>query len=180
MQLKCQALYHAVSRLKPDELLFYADADTCCCRTLTLESQVEKEIFSGKIGLVADLRDRHEDDSQAPWFLPCNERDTYVNAGVIVASSGALDMFKLFVDLSKQQEFSNPPYGDQTIINFVLGKYHRGRLLLLNRDYNEMNNDLSSTTKFVMHFPGPKGPRDLSNKFARHRRFCMEMLAEGR
>jgi hypothetical protein len=177
MQLKCQAMHYAVSHLKPDELLFLADADTCCCRALTLDEWVQAEMFAGKIGLVPDLRDRHNDNLQEPWYLPRHKRDTYVNAGVILTAVYALDMFKLFLDFSKRTEFSNPPFGDQAIINFVLGEHHRGRLLLLSGDYNEMRRDLSITTKFIAHFPGGKRLRVLSSRLASHQKLCMQILS---
>ena len=176
MQLKCRALFHVVSHLKSNELLFYVDADTCCCRPLTFESQFTKAAFAGKICFAPDLRDRHENNVRMPWYLSPGERDTYVNAGVMLTTACALDMFKLFLDISKRKQFSNPPYGDQTIINYVFGKYHNGRLFLLNRDYNEMRYSIPTSTKFVAHFPGGKAPQDLSKKFARHKNLCIEIL----
>jgi hypothetical protein len=179
MQLKCQAFLHAISRLKSDELLFIVDADTCCCKPLFLESKAEAAIFGGKIGLGPDIKNRHPNKPGDPWFVPREQRNTYVNAGVIVTSLEGLDMFALFLDLSQQASFAYPPFGDQTIINFALGKHYRDRLLLLSTAYNEIRLHFS-ITNFIAHFAGSKDSLEKAKRLVVHRQLCARLLCAER
>src|ERR1051325_8776407 len=58
-QLKCQAYVHAVSGLRKDGLLIFADADTCCFSPITIPGELVDLVLKGRIGLAADIEDRH-------------------------------------------------------------------------------------------------------------------------
>jgi hypothetical protein len=155
-QLKCQAFCFALSESRNGEILFLVDADTYCVKPLTLSSDIQSAILGGKIGLAPDIEDRHFRAPTAPWYLNPEERTTYVNSGVILASRASLDMFKTFRKLSRQPPFLHGPFNDQKVINFSLGKHFRNRLLLLSEIYNAINNRTSSAT-IIGHCPGGAG-----------------------
>jgi len=174
-RLKCQAFVFAISLLNPGELLFLVDADTCCLKPLAVPAGIEEEILKGNIGLAPDIEDRHFQKATDPWYLSAEERTTYVNSGVILASAASLDLFKSFQEFSERPLFLRLPFHDQTIINFALGKYFRSRLVLLNAIYNGIRPFLSTGT-VIHHFAGGAGYLGSQARKAAHEKMCCGTL----
>lgn len=175
-QLKCQAFWFAVSQADAGELLFLVDADTFCRKPVRVARAIEREILSGKIGLVPDIEDRHFRDPGEPWYLAPEERTAYVNSGVILASHAALPMFKTFRALSRQPRFLQGPFNDQKVINFALGKFFRQNLLLLDRSYNAIGQP-PSRAFFIGHCAGGAGLLGKHPRKQTHLSLCAALLA---
>ena len=176
-QLKCQAGLFVVSDLKPGEFVFFVDADTCCYKPLEVPREVEAEILSGRIGLVPDIKDRHFQSPEVPWYLHPRERLPYVNSGVIVAAAPALDMFQRFCEFSKQPDFLHGPFNDQKIINFALGRYFRKRLTLLDAIYNQIGAANWTASTVIQHFAGGAGNLGRHSRKFTHQEACAKVLA---
>jgi hypothetical protein len=176
-QLKCQAYLFAVSQLREREPLFLVDADTCCFKPLTVPLELKSAIQSGKIGLVPDIADHHSQNPADPWYLTPQERLTYVNSGVILASRDSLRLFEVFRKLSEQEPFLRGPFNDQKIINFALGKYFRNKLLLLDKAYNNIGFEFSKKT-IIGHFAGGAGHLGNQQRKHAHQAACAELLRE--
>lgn len=173
-QLKCKGFWHAVSTVHVDELLLLADADTYCLKPLRISAETEAAIFPGKIGLVRDVNDLHSQKPEDPWFVPKEERASYVNSGVILASRNATDIFRVFFELSRQPQFLRPRCQDQGIINFAIGKFFRNRLFLLDGMYNRMG-FRQCAGAIIGHCAG--GPGHLGgNRKASHAQLCATIL----
>jgi len=175
-QLKCQAFWSAVSQLASDELLLIADADTVCLKPLVWPPEIRSEIMGGRIGLAADIEDHHFQQPSDPWYLTPEERSAYVNSGVILTARSALPMFEKFREMSAQPRFLHGPFNDQKVINFALGKYFRGRLLLLDQAYNGIHRPPETT--IIGHCAGGAGclgsERDWRK--AMHQEMCAGVL----
>jgi hypothetical protein len=178
-QLKCQAFWFALFHSRPGEILFLVDADTYCLKPLKLSAGIQSAILGGKIGLAPDIEDRHFRSPADPWYLTPEERTTYVNSGVILASRASLDMFKTFRGLSRQPPFLQGPFNDQKVINFALGKYFRNKLLLLSEAYNAIDDRVSSAT-IIGHCPGGAGRLGSHPRKQVHLRICAGLLKSGR
>ena len=105
MQLKCQAFAWQAARLSHEEIVLFADADTCCLKPVRLPLAARQEISFGGVGLVGDVRDHHFREPSHPCYLPPEERCVYVNSGIIFASRRALPFFECVRDFSGDSRF---------------------------------------------------------------------------
>jgi len=180
-QLKCQAFWHAVSRLRDGQLVLLADADTCCLQPLCLAPEAQAGILGGKIGLAPDIVDRHFRSPADPWYLPPAQRAVYVNSGVIVAGRKSLPLFTTFRRLSKQKRFLHGPFNDQKVINYALGRRFRERLVLLDRAFNELRQFHDPRT-VIAHCAGGAGNlgHHPAGRQTLHQQLCAAVLQRTR
>jgi hypothetical protein len=177
-QLKCQGFCHAVSKIINEDLLLLVDADTCSMRPLNFSQETRAGVLSGKIGLAPNRIDFNRGVNPAkPWYLRPDERTTYVNSGVILASRGSLDMFECFSHLSGRPDFLRGRFNDQKVINFALGKYYKDRLWLLDRAYNTKDQLLSDET-IICHYLGGAGSLGAQPRKEAHEKMCARLLNE--
>jgi hypothetical protein len=177
-QLKCQAYAAAVSQLKDDDLVLFADADTCCLREITLPVRVLRAVLPGNVGMVRDIADRHFRSPQAPWYLAPAHRLIYVNSGVILASGRSLELFRKFLELSQRPEFLCGPFNDQKVINYALGMHFRERLVLMQRKHNWIGPPFAPST-VVAHYAGGAGWLGQQRRKAEHQAHCAEVIKSG-
>lgn len=173
-QLKCQGFLNALNHIERNEILLLADADTVCCRPIILGEKDEKVILSGSIGMAVDVRDRHTNRRKAPWFLPRDIRQAYVNSGVIFSAAACGDMFLRFEELSRTPNFLRGPFNDQKVINYALGKYFPGRLVVLDPRFNGLRRRANEDT-VIKHFAGGAGK--LNSGQGRRKRMHQEACA---
>ena len=174
--LKCQAFEWQVANLKLKEIVLFADADTACLRPIRLPSRLRTGILAGKVGVAADIVDRHFTDPDAPWYLTPTERSVYVNSGVILASRRSLPFFRRVRQLSSEQRFLTGPFHDQKVINFAIGKYFHRKLLVLKKEFNSIGEVSEKTV--IAHFAGGAGLLDRHPREANHRRLCAAVLRQ--
>ena len=173
-QLKCQAFVHAFSNVSADELILFVDADTCCLRRIGIASDIAETLRNGRIGMVADIEDRHFKSPQDPWYLTEQERLTYVNSGIIAASRRSLPMFQRFRALSEEPRFLCGPFNDQKVINFALGRHFPDRLALLERKYNWIGPPFSPSA-MIAHFAGGAGYIGQQRRKIEHQEWCQKI-----
>jgi hypothetical protein len=172
-QLKCQGYMHTLANLNEDDFVLFADADTCCLKRISIPIHIAQEVAHGRIGMVADIEDRHFKLPEDPWYLTEQERLTYVNSGVILASRKALPMFHRFRSLSEDERFLWGPFNDQKVINYALGKDYRDGLLLLDRKYNWIGPPFSPAA-MIGHFAGGAGYLGEQRRKISHHEWCEE------
>jgi hypothetical protein len=175
-QLKCQAYHFAVSELKRNELVLFVDADTCCFRPILFREDILRSIRSGRIGLIPDIADHHFKAPTDCWYLTHKERLTYVNSGVVLASSASLALFDRFRQLSERPEFLHGPFNDQKVINFALGKFFHDKLLLLDKSYNWIGPPFSADAA-IGHCAGGAGWLGSQRRKTIHEQVCADILA---
>jgi hypothetical protein len=175
-QLKCQGFLAAASELREDELLLLVDADTFCRRALSFSVEVLAVVQGGGIALAPDLIDRHIVNPKDPCYLAPEERVSYVNSGVILAGKKSLSMFRKFRELSERPRFLRGQFNDQKVINYALGKYFKGRLALLGREYNHMR-DHAGSGALIGHCTGGAGCLSRQPRETVHRRICRALLS---
>ena len=176
MQLKCQAFAWQTARLAREEIVLFADADTCCLKPIQLPASIKQEIYSGRVGLVADTGDCHFRNASHPCYLPPEERCPYVNSGIIFAAQRTLPFFDHVRDLSDDPRFWVGPFFDQKVINFALGKLFSKQLLLLDRPYNTLRTFDEHT--IIAHHTGGAGRLGQQLRKQKHRDMCLELLGE--
>jgi|ERR1700722_18563610 len=176
-QLKCQGYLHIVSATPTGDVLLLVDADTYCTRPLILSGTLKKEIGTGKIGMVRDVKDRHFNRPRCPWYLRPEERVPYVNSGVILTTRSSIDLFDTFASLSAEERFLRGPFNDQKVINYALGKFFRDRLVILDSIYNGMRKYLTAET-IIGHCAGGAGRfgSSMQNRKAAHQKICQNIL----
>jgi hypothetical protein len=180
-QLKCQGLFFATSTVVTGTLLLFADADTCCLKRLFFPPDVTLDVLGGNIGMVKSRRSFHTKNEDKPWRLGPGERTTYVNSGVILAASSSIGLFKKFLEHSERREFLWGSLNDQKVINYVLGKYFRKSLLLLNSVYNTEGCRITGET-IIGHYLGGAGRLGKQKRKLEHQRMCeltLQNRAEG-
>ena len=175
-QLKCQTFAWQIARLGADEIVLFADADTCCLKPIELPISAANEIQSGRVGLVPDIKDRHYLDPSGPWYLAPEERSVYVNSGVIFASKEARGFFERVQRLSDEPRFLTGPLNDQEVINYALGKHFPGLLVPLDKRFNTIGRICEETV--IAHFAGGAG--FLAQQWRRHdhEQLCMTVLKD--
>jgi len=173
-QLKCQAYAWRISKLGPNEVALFADADTCCLKPIRLPTSVMLEIQSGRIGLVPDVENLHFLDPSVPWYLAPEEQSVYVNSGVIFASREARAFFERVQNFSDEPRFLTGPFNDQKIINYALGKHFPGLLVPLDRRFNTIREVSEETV--IAHFAGGAGYLAQQERRHEHEQMCLNVL----
>lgn len=174
-QLKCQGFLFALSAFRDDELVLFVDADTYCLKSIHFSKEVQTAIADGKIGFVPDVKCRHCSRPEKPWYLRPDERVTYVNSGVILASPKSMDFFEKVAALSSEDAFLRGPFNDQKVINFALGRHFKDRLLLLDNVYNGMSKYRTAMT-VIGHCAGGAGRFSGTVRSELHKSICGEIL----
>jgi len=172
-QLKCQGFVQALMDVPDDRLLLIVDADTYCLKPVHFEEEIIQEVRTGKIAIVPDVADRHENKPGRPWFLAKEKRLRYVNSGVILATNKALPLFERFLALAKDPQYLDGPFNDQNIINFALGEFFPKSLILLDKRFNGMARYLNDQT-VIGHFAGGAGR--IHQRQTRHRDECDKII----
>jgi len=173
-RLKCQAYAWQITKLDQDDLVLFADADTCCLKPIQLPTNVPVELQAGRVGLVPDIQDGHFLDPSVPWYLAPEERSVYVNSGVILASARARAFFECAQNLSFEPRFLIGPFHDQKVINYALGKHFPGLLLPLDRKLNNIGPVEGDTV--IAHLAGGAGFLGLQQRRLDHEHMCLSVL----
>jgi len=176
-QLKCQGFSFAISQIRNEDLVLFVDADTCCLRSFNLPSKWESAVLRGDIGLVPNRLNFHEQNPKVPWYLLPEEQLAYLNSGVILASMNTADIFKQFLELSSMPEFSLGRFNDQLVINYIIGKFCRHRLLLMDKAYNTEAKLIQADT-IIGHFLGGAGDLGKRNRKEKHKAKCLNILTQ--
>jgi hypothetical protein len=175
LRLKCKGFLEGMKLLAADDLIYFVDADTYCNKPLNINANIKKQILSGKVGFVPDIKDRHSRNPLKAWYLEPHKRVRYVNSGVILASVRSLDVFETFHRLSINPAFIGGPFHDQLIINFALGAFFNERLVLLEKRFNNMESKYHHNT-IIGHCAGGFGGYEHSGRYREHERICSGII----
>jgi hypothetical protein len=179
-QLKCQWFVIALRNSDRRNPILLVDADTYCRGELAFSAELCEAIKSGRVGMVPDVKDRHTENESRPWYVPVRDRPLYVNSGVILASSAALDVFEEAESLSRTRAFLRGPFNDQKVLNFVLGTRFQSRLLYLDKKYNGMRLFRNDST-IIGHCAGGAGLMNTGvRRTINHERICRRLCGRNR